>query len=122
MERPTRADACGGSAHGSRRAWWKLSGGYGRCENVRVGRCLHSEFVLPHGRVYFGQGESPVKLFEKLFGKKNREEGGAARHRAGHADVEGQGDRPLFRDEVAARVMFRVPPARRLLTLLVPGA
>jgi hypothetical protein len=41
-----------------------------------------------------------VKLFEKLFGKKNREESGAARHRAGHGDVEGQGDRPLFRDEV----------------------
>ncbi|GGS28839.1 hypothetical protein GCM10010205_68660 [Streptomyces nojiriensis] len=42
-----------------------------------------------------------MKLFEKLFGKKNREEGGAARHRAAHGDVEGQGDRPLFRDEVA---------------------
>ncbi|MFE1831824.1 FHA domain-containing protein [Streptomyces yangpuensis] len=77
-----------------------MSGGYGRCENVRVGRCLHSEFVLPHGRVCFSQGESPVKLFEKLFGKKNREESGAARHRAGGA--EGQGDRPLFRDEVPA--------------------
>ncbi|THA44721.1 FHA domain-containing protein [Streptomyces sp. A1136] len=61
---------------------------------------MHAEFVLPHGRVCFGQGESPVKLFEKLFGKKNREESGA-RHRAGNADAEGQGDRPLFRDEVA---------------------
>ncbi|MFF1556806.1 FHA domain-containing protein [Streptomyces sp. NPDC058279] len=77
-----------------------MSGGYGRCENVRVGRCVHAEFVLPHGRVCFGQGESPVKLFEKLFGKKNREESGA-RHRAGHGDAEAQGDRPLFRDEVA---------------------
>lgn len=63
-----------------------------------------------------------MKLFEKLFGKKNREEGGAARHRPGHGEVEGQGDRPLFRDEVAGAGMFRVPPARRLLTLLVPGA
>lgn len=42
-----------------------------------------------------------MKLFEKLFGKKSREEGGAARHRAGQGEVEGQGDRPLFRDEVA---------------------
>ncbi|MBW5481857.1 FHA domain-containing protein [Streptomyces bambusae] len=60
---------------------------------------MQSEFVLPHGRVCFGQGESPVKLFEKLFGKKNREESGA-RHRAGHGEAEGQGERPLFRDEV----------------------
>ncbi|MFF4582370.1 FHA domain-containing protein [Streptomyces sp. NPDC001389] len=78
-----------------------MSGGYGRCQNVRVGRCVYAEFVLPHGRVCFGQGESPVKLFEKLFGKKNREESGTARHRAGHGEGEGQGDRPLFRDEVA---------------------
>ncbi|MCC0099354.1 FHA domain-containing protein [Streptomyces flavotricini] len=78
-----------------------MSGGYGRCENVRVGRCVHSEFVLPHGRVCFVQGESPVKLFEKLFGKKNREESGAPKHRAGQGEGEGQGDRPLFRDEVA---------------------
>ncbi|GAA0327171.1 FHA domain-containing protein [Streptomyces polychromogenes] len=42
-----------------------------------------------------------MKLFEKLFGKKNREESGTARHRAGHGEGEGQGDRPLFRDEVA---------------------
>ncbi|MFG2294198.1 FHA domain-containing protein [Streptomyces sp. NPDC048603] len=42
-----------------------------------------------------------MKLFEKLFGKKNREESGAAKHRAGHG--EGQGDRPLFRDEVAGQ-------------------
>lgn len=62
---------------------------------------MYAEFVLPHGRVCFGQGESPVKLFEKLFGKKNREESGTARHRAGHGEGEGQGDRPLFRDEVA---------------------
>ncbi|MGW1765973.1 FHA domain-containing protein [Streptomyces sp. NPDC002073] len=79
-----------------------MSGGYGRCENVRVGRCVHSGFVLPHGRVCFGQGESPVKLFEKLFGKKAREESAAAKHRASrHGDGEAQGDRPLFRDEVA---------------------
>ncbi|MFK0253541.1 FHA domain-containing protein [Streptomyces sp. NPDC090445] len=78
-----------------------MSGGYGRCEDVRVGRCVHSEFVLPHGRVCFVQGESPVKLFEKLFGKKNREEGGAAESRAAQGEAQSQGDRPLFRDEVA---------------------
>ncbi|MFF5707144.1 FHA domain-containing protein [Streptomyces sp. NPDC012794] len=62
---------------------------------------MHAEFVLPHGRVCFGQGESPVKLFEKLFGKKKNEESGGSRHRAGQPGAEGQGDRPLFRDEVA---------------------
>ncbi|MFD5820270.1 FHA domain-containing protein [Streptomyces sp. NPDC127038] len=86
-------------------AWWKLSGGYGRCEDVRVDRCVQSGFVLPHGRVCFGQGESPVKLFAKLFGKSTREDSGdsaAARHRAprqGDAEAQG-GDRPLFRDQV----------------------
>ncbi|MFJ7129282.1 FHA domain-containing protein [Streptomyces sp. NPDC098101] len=79
-----------------------MSGGYGRCEGVRVGRCDGSRFVLPHGRVCFGQGESPVKLFAKLFGKSAREDGGNARHRAPrHAQSEEQGgERPLFRDEV----------------------
>ncbi|MBD0710241.1 MULTISPECIES: FHA domain-containing protein [unclassified Streptomyces] len=79
-----------------------MSGGYGRCEGVRVGRCDGSRFVLPHGRVCFGQGESPVKLFAKLFGKSAREDGGNARHRASrHAQSEEQGgERPLFRDEV----------------------
>ncbi|MET8503236.1 FHA domain-containing protein [Streptomyces sp. NPDC004787] len=82
-------------------AWWKLSSGHGRCEGVRVGRCVQSGF-LPHGRVCFGQGESPVKLFAKLFGKSGREDGGNARHRAPrHAQDEEQGvERPLFRDEV----------------------
>ncbi|MGW3625126.1 FHA domain-containing protein [Streptomyces sp. NPDC000880] len=58
---------------------------------------------MPHGRVYFGQGESPVKLFRKLFGKSAREDGGNARHRAPrHGQGEEQGaERPLFRDEVA---------------------
>ncbi|MEV7615152.1 FHA domain-containing protein [Streptomyces sp. NPDC089799] len=42
-----------------------------------------------------------MKLFEKLFGKKKREESGAAQHRGGQGD--GQGDRPLFRDEVAGQ-------------------
>ncbi|MCF1512016.1 FHA domain-containing protein [Streptomyces glomeratus] len=81
-------------------AWWKLSGGYGRCEDVRIGRCMQSGFVLPHGRVCFGQGESPVKLFAKLFGKSAREGSAstAARHRAQPQDAEGQ--RPLFRDQV----------------------
>ncbi|MFB7442318.1 FHA domain-containing protein [Streptomyces sp. RLB3-17] len=86
-------------------AWWKLSGGYGRCEDVRVDRCVQSVFVLPHGRVCFSQGESPVKLFAKLFGKSARGEGSdnaTARHRAPrHGDAEGQSsDRPLFRDQV----------------------
>ncbi|MFJ5294630.1 MULTISPECIES: FHA domain-containing protein [unclassified Streptomyces] len=55
---------------------------------------------MPHGRVCFGQGESPVKLFGKLFGKSARED--SARHRAPrHVEGEDQGgDRPLFRDEV----------------------
>ncbi|MCX4552367.1 FHA domain-containing protein [Streptomyces sp. NBC_01387] len=55
---------------------------------------------MPHGRVCFSQGESPVKLFGKLFGKSAREEN--ARHRAPrHVEGEDQGvDRPLFRDEV----------------------
>ncbi|MDN3027611.1 FHA domain-containing protein [Streptomyces sp. S.PB5] len=86
-------------------AWWKLSGGYGRCEDVRVGRCMQSGFVLPHGRVCFGQGESPVKLFAKLFGKSAREgsdnANATARHRA-QPDAEGQ--RPLFRDQVGGDV------------------
>ncbi|MGW1270562.1 FHA domain-containing protein [Streptomyces sp. NPDC002491] len=77
-----------------------MSGGHGRCEGVRVDRCNQSGFVLPHGRVCFGQGESPVKLFAKLFGKSPREGGdnATARHRA-QPDAEGQ--RPLFRDQVA---------------------
>ncbi|MDG4858200.1 FHA domain-containing protein [Streptomyces sp. T-3] len=84
-----------------------MSGGCGRCEDVCVCcvcRCVQSRFVLPHGRVCFGQGESPVKLFAKLFGKSARQEGGnaTARHRAPrHGDAEGQGgERPLFRDQV----------------------
>ncbi|MFJ6749076.1 FHA domain-containing protein [Streptomyces sp. NPDC091266] len=69
-----------------------------------MGRCVHRGFVLPHGRVCFVQGESPVKLFGKLFGKSARQEGGSgsARHRAPRQpDESGMGeDRPLFRDEV----------------------
>ncbi|WP_329132233.1 FHA domain-containing protein [Streptomyces sp. NBC_00670] len=82
-------------------AWWKLSGGYGRCEDVRVDRCVQSGFVLPHGRVCFGQGESPVKLFAKLFGKSAREgsDNATARHRAQPQEAE----RPLFRDQVAGQ-------------------
>ncbi|WP_262414358.1 FHA domain-containing protein [Actinacidiphila acidipaludis] len=63
--------------------------------------------VLPHGRVCFFQGESPVKLFGKLFGKSARQSGdpATARHRAPrHLTEEGQGgpgDRPLFRNDVA---------------------
>ncbi|WP_246113774.1 FHA domain-containing protein [Streptomyces montanus] len=58
---------------------------------------------MPHGRVCFGQGESPVKLFAKLFGKSAREgsDNATARHRASrHEDAEGHGERPLFRDQV----------------------
>ncbi|WP_184599464.1 FHA domain-containing protein [Streptomyces violarus] len=81
-------------------AWWKLSGADGRCQDVRVGQSVQSGFVLPHGRVCFGQGESPVKLFAKLFGKSPREgsDNATARHRA-QPDAEGQ--RPLFRDQVS---------------------
>ncbi|MEV5439746.1 FHA domain-containing protein [Streptomyces sp. NPDC052682] len=80
-------------------AWWKLSGGDGRCEDVRVGQSVQSGFVLPHGRVCFGQGESPVKLFAKWFGKSAREgsDNATARHRA---QPEAEGQRPLFRDQV----------------------
>ncbi|MCZ0996772.1 FHA domain-containing protein [Streptomyces noursei] len=69
-----------------------------------MGRCVHRGFVLPHGRVCVVQGESPVKLFGKLFGKSARQEGdgGSARHRAPRRQEEGSGSesRPLFRDEV----------------------
>ena len=102
-------------------AWWKLSGGYGRCEDVRVGRCVQSGFVLPHGRVCFGQGESPVKLFGKLFGKSAREDSGnaTARHRAqpgrgGRASARCSGTR-----SAARAVTFPAARARRLLTLPV---
>ncbi|MEV0000501.1 FHA domain-containing protein [Streptomyces sp. NPDC050848] len=91
-----------------------MSGGYGRCEDVRVGRCVHSGFVLPHGRVCFGQGESPVSFFAKLFGKSAREDGGNAKHRAPrHAQSEEEqgGERPLFRDEVGGQGASSVDPA-----------
>nr|WP_258528086.1 FHA domain-containing protein [Streptomyces sp. NBRC 110611] len=65
---------------------------------------MHRGFVLPHGRVCFVQGESPVKLFAKLFGKRARQEGGSgtARHRAPRQPAESGAaqERPLFRDEV----------------------
>ncbi|MET9651447.1 FHA domain-containing protein [Streptomyces sp. NPDC006460] len=90
-----------------------MSGGYGRCEDVPVGRCVESGFVLPHGRVCFSQGESPVKWFAKLFGKSASEDGGNARHRAPrHAQSEEQGgERPLFRDEVGGHGASSVDPA-----------
>ncbi|MFI2263360.1 FHA domain-containing protein [Streptomyces tubercidicus] len=70
-----------------------------------MGRCVHRGFVLPHGRVYVVQGESPVKLFGKLFGKSARQEGdsGSARHRAPRQTDESAAaeGRPLFRDEVS---------------------
>ncbi|MGW4822011.1 FHA domain-containing protein [Streptomyces sp. NPDC004227] len=72
---------------------------------------MQSGFVLPHGRVCFGQGESPVKLFAKLFGKSAREggENATARHRA-QPDAEGR--RPLFRDQVAGQDASSVDPAQ----------
>ncbi|MHC3472329.1 FHA domain-containing protein [Streptomyces sp. 7R007] len=72
---------------------------------------MQSGFVLPHGRVCFGQGESPVKLFAKLFGKSAREgsDNATARHRA-QPDAEGQ--RPLFRDQVAGPGAPSVDPAQ----------
>ncbi|MFE7116186.1 FHA domain-containing protein [Streptomyces sp. NPDC057654] len=82
-----------------------MSVDHGRCKDVRVGWCVHRGFVLPHGRVCFGQGESPVKLFAKLFGKSSRQEGGNARHRA-QRPVEGteaQEERPLFRDQLGGQ-------------------
>ncbi|WFB11451.1 zinc-ribbon and FHA domain-containing protein [Streptomyces sp. LX-29] len=92
-------------------AWWKLSDGHGRCTGVRVGRCvhrgLHRGFVLPYGRVCFGQGESPVKLFGKLFGKSARQDGasGTARHRAAGSAEGGahEEQRPLFRDQIGGQ-------------------
>ncbi|MFF6974412.1 FHA domain-containing protein [Streptomyces tsukubensis] len=69
---------------------------------------------MPRGRVYFGQGESPVKLFSKLFGKSAREDGGNARHRArrqGQQEEEQGGRRPLFRDEVGGQGGGEFPPA-----------
>ncbi|MDI5962665.1 FHA domain-containing protein [Streptomyces sp. SL13] len=61
---------------------------------------------MPHGRVCFVQGESPVKLFGKLFGKSARQEGdpATARHRAPRSaqDDAAEGPRPLFRDETVA--------------------
>ncbi|MFF4161085.1 FHA domain-containing protein [Streptomyces sp. NPDC001678] len=67
---------------------------------------MQQGFVLPHGRVCFGQGESPVKLFAKLFGKSARQDGGTARHRAprsGEGGESAQEGRPLFRDQVDAQ-------------------
>ncbi|MFF5721947.1 FHA domain-containing protein [Streptomyces buecherae] len=65
---------------------------------------MHRGFVLPHGRVCFSQGESPVKLFAKLFGKSARPEGGTARHRGRAAEGGGaQEERPLFRDQVGGQ-------------------
>ncbi|MET8579051.1 FHA domain-containing protein [Streptomyces sp. NPDC005012] len=59
---------------------------------------MQSGFVLPHGRVCFGQGESPVKLFAKLFGKSAREGGSETGRRREGSDAE---NRPLYRDQVA---------------------
>ncbi|MGW7006673.1 FHA domain-containing protein [Streptomyces sp. NPDC054933] len=77
-----------------------------RCPGDRNGRSVLRGFVLPHGRVCFFQGESPVKLFEKLFGRRARQAGdpATARHRAPRqAQGEGPGqERPLFRDESVA--------------------
>ncbi|MEV0850206.1 FHA domain-containing protein [Streptomyces sp. NPDC049954] len=68
---------------------------------------------MPHGRVCFGQGESPVKFFAKLFGKSTREDG-ANRHRAGRGaeDAGEQGaERPLFRDQLGGAGPSSADPA-----------
>ncbi|MEU9523097.1 FHA domain-containing protein [Streptomyces sp. NPDC048224] len=67
---------------------------------------------MPHGRVCFGQGESPVKLFAKLFGKSAREGSGdnaTARHRA-QPDAEGR--RPMYRDQAGGPGAPSVDPAQ----------
>ncbi|XIG78211.1 hypothetical protein C1N81_36630 [Streptomyces sp. SGAir0957] len=94
--------------------WWKLFGGSGRCEDVRVHdvrRCVQSGFVLPHGRVCFGQGESPVKLFAKLFGKSAREDNRHRASRQGDVPETQVGERPLFRDQVGGQGASSVDPA-----------
>ncbi|WP_420802480.1 FHA domain-containing protein [Streptomyces taklimakanensis] len=57
---------------------------------------------MPHGRVCFVRGESPVSFLGKLFGKRQNA-GDGAKHRAprGGEAAEDAG-RPLFRDEVAS--------------------
>ncbi|HEX5569331.1 MAG TPA: FHA domain-containing protein [Streptomyces sp.] len=72
-----------------------------------MGCCEYRGSVLPHGRVCFVRGESPVSFFGKLFGKR-QDAGEGGRHRAprggeaaGGRDAESV-ERPLFRDEVAA--------------------
>ncbi|MCW1092813.1 MULTISPECIES: FHA domain-containing protein [Streptomyces] len=67
---------------------------------------------MPHGRVCFGQGESPVKLFAKLFGKSAREgsgENATARHRA---QPDAEGPRPMYRDQVGGPGAPSVDPAQ----------
>jgi hypothetical protein len=69
--------------------------------------CERQGSVLPHGRVYFVRGESPVSFLAKLFGKRRDTDDGAARHRAarrgalGSEAAGGSSERPLFRDETA---------------------
>ncbi|WP_443072037.1 FHA domain-containing protein [Streptomyces sp. NBC_01477] len=62
---------------------------------------------MPYGRVCVFQGESPVKLFGKLFGKSARQSGdpATARHRAPRSTPEDEqsGDRPLFRNDGQGR-------------------
>ncbi|UGY95312.1 zinc-ribbon and FHA domain-containing protein [Streptomyces gobiensis] len=72
-----------------------------------MGLCEHQGSVLPHGRVCFVRGESPVSFFAKLFGKRRDAGDGAARHAARHGGSAGEAstessERPLFRDEVTA--------------------
>ncbi|MEU1949920.1 hypothetical protein ABZ554_47585, partial [Streptomyces sp. NPDC020125] len=104
-----------------------MSGGHGRCEDVRTVWCVHRGFVLPHGRVCFSQGESPVKLFGKLFGKSARQDGGSrtARHRASRAGEESGGgteERPLFRDQVGAQGASVDPSATGPIGFQEPSA
>ncbi|RLU80407.1 hypothetical protein CTZ27_34835 [Streptomyces griseocarneus] len=70
---------------------------------------------MPHGRVCFGQGESPVKLFAKLFGKSARQDGGSgsARHRASRPAEGGgaQEGRPYYQEQTVAPGASAVDPA-----------
>ncbi|MFI0723005.1 FHA domain-containing protein [Streptomyces sp. NPDC021224] len=61
---------------------------------------------MPYGRVCVFRGESPVKLFGKLFGKSARQSAdpATARHRARRGPADEQSDeRPLFRNDGQGR-------------------
>ncbi len=122
--------------HGAVRRGHEVAGGRRTEWVVRGGNCLvETDVVMMSGSagrfsegsscpraVCFGQGESPVKLFAKLFGKSAREgsDNATARHRAQPTRKAGarcSGTRWLVR-----AVTFPEVRARRLLTLRSPAA